>query len=132
MSVSEEGHVANAHAHGRLRVVSLFQEAVGIFGLDGNLRQGYPVDAGRHAVVYSDLDNNGHANNGRYPHWAIDALPPELPTRGTVRDFCINYNREVRLGDTLEMLRATDGQGTWYVEGRHGNAQSFICKIVFG
>ena len=88
-------------------------------------------EAGVHVVTYSDLDYNHHANNGRYPHWAMDALPTEVSTRQTVTDFLFNYNREVRLGGEVRLLRYRDADGAWYVEGLIDDLQSFICKIVF-
>lgn len=91
-----------------------------------------PVEnAGTHLVTYSDLDYNQHANNAKYPHWAMDVLPTEVTTGQTVTDFYINYNREVRLGDPVELIRTQGPDGAWYVEGLVDGLQSFICKIVF-
>lgn len=89
------------------------------------------TEAGTHRVTYSELDYNFHANNGRYPHWAIDCLPPEFPINHTVREFCINYNREVRHNETVQLLRAQDADGSWYVEGSCDGLQCFICRIAF-
>ena len=88
-------------------------------------------EAGTHRVSYSDLDYNAHANNGKYPHWAMDCLPEEVTTGQRVTDFYINYNREVRLGASVNLLRTQGPDGAWYVEGLSDGLQSFICKIVF-
>lgn len=88
-------------------------------------------DAGVHVVTYSDLDYNHHANNGKYPHWAMDCLPEEVTSGQTVTDFYLNYNREARLGDSVRLVRAQGPDGAWYVEGLVDGLQSFICKIVF-
>ena len=48
-----------------------------------------------------------------------------------VTDFIINYNREVRLGENVSLVRAQGPDGAWYVEGLADGLQSFICKIVF-
>ena len=90
-----------------------------------------PEDAGVHVVGYSDLDYNRHANNGKYPHWAMDCLPAEIAATRMVSDFIINYNREVRMGENVQLLRACDAAGAWYVEGRVDGLQCFICKISF-
>ena len=88
-------------------------------------------EAGIHAVSYSDLDYNLHANNAKYPHWAMDCLPAEVTMKQDVTDFIINYNREVRLGENVSLVRAQGPDGAWYVEGLADGLQSFICKIVF-
>ena len=88
-------------------------------------------DAGIHAVTWSDLDYNRHANNAKYPHWAVDCLPAELTTSRKISDFAINYNREARLGGAVQLIRAQGPDGAWYVEGLADGLQSFICKIVF-
>ena len=87
--------------------------------------------AGEHVVRYTDLDYNNHANNGKYPHWAMDCLPEEVALKKRVRDFYLTYNREARMGDTVALVRAQDADGAWYVEGLCEGLQSFICKIVF-
>lgn len=89
-------------------------------------------EAGVHLVTWSDLDYNLHANNAKYPHWAMDALPKDVVMNQNVTDFCINYNREARLGETVRIVRARGADGAWYVEGLVENLQSFICKIAFG
>ena len=89
-------------------------------------------DAGFHVVAWSDLDYNRHANNGKYPHWAMDCLPAEITTTQAVSDLSLNYIHEVRLGGKVELIRAQGPDGAWYVEGVCNGAQSFVCKIVFG
>ena len=87
--------------------------------------------AGTHLVSYSDLDYNLHANNAKYPHWAMDCLPEDVTMKQDVTDICINYNREVRLGEKVQLIRAKGPDGTWFVEGLCDGLQSFICKIAF-
>ncbi len=94
-------------------------------------RDAVKEDAGTHIVSYSEIDYNLHANNGRYPGWAMDCLPVEVTTGKTVTDFYLNYNREIRLGGEVQLIRAQGADGAWYVEGLHDELQSFICKIVF-
>ena len=93
-------------------------------------REAVKEDAGVHIVRYTDIDYNFHANNAKYPAWAMDCLPEEITTTKTVTDFFINYNREVGLGDEVQLVRAQSPEGTWYVEGLCEGLQSFICKIV--
>lgn len=88
-------------------------------------------DAGVHIVKYTDIDYNLHANNAKYPAWAMDCLPESETMNKRVSDFYINYNREVRLGSNVQLVRAQGADGAWFVEGLFEGAQSFICKIVF-
>ena len=83
-----------------------------------------------HAVRYSDVDSNHHVNNTRYTAWAMDCLPDDLTFNHTLREIGINFNREARPGETVELLHAED-QGVHYVEGRVGDSQVFICKMIF-
>lgn len=82
-----------------------------------------------HRAVYSDLDYNGHVNNARYSVWAMDCLPLELSCGRTVRRLSINFNNEVLPGETVTLTHFPDGD-IHYVEGRVGEVQSFICRIV--
>ena len=84
-----------------------------------------------HTVMYSDVDYNGHANNARYPVWAFDSLPPELTTKNRLSDFYINYNRELHLGETTELVRTTRESGSFIIEGRSNGQQNFICRLDF-
>ena len=60
-----------------------------------------PLSGGReyeHAVVYSDLDFNCHANSVKYIQWAVDTLPLELLQQKRFARTDINFIREARYG----------------------------------
>lgn len=82
-----------------------------------------------HLVAYSDLDMIGHTNNARYVVWAMDCLPPEV-TEKPVKDLCINFNKETRQGEEVELFRLQDGDA-WYVEGRVDGKSCFTVKMEF-
>lgn len=93
-----------------------------------------------HKVVYSDLDMNGHVNNVRYTVWAMDALPLEVTNSNVLKELTINFNSEVRIGDTVEIFvhrddnpspDVPDSQFSYYVEGRVDGKSSFIEQLVF-
>ncbi len=86
----------------------------------------------QYTVKYSDTDYNGHANNARYPVWAYDALPLETAASGRIKDFCINYNRELHPGETVELAVVRPSENSWIVEGKHEGMQNFICRMDFG
>ena len=83
-----------------------------------------------HPVRYSDVDSNHHVNNTRYTAWAMDCLPDELTFQRTMREIEINFNREARPGETVSLYHA-EADGAHYVEGRVGDSQVFICKMLF-
>jgi acyl-ACP thioesterase len=87
-------------------------------------------NAGSHAVVWSDLDSNGHANNCVYTQWAIDLMPYEYVRNHRVSDVEINYFHEIRPGSTVDFLLARS-ENRWYVTGKVGDTVCFIERIEF-
>lgn len=83
-----------------------------------------------HCVSYSDVDFVGHTNNARYVVWAMDCLPYEEVASRRVRRLRINFNKETRPGDVVELFR-TPVEGGWMVEGRIGDRSSFCVEILF-
>ena len=85
----------------------------------------------RHTVRWSDIDYNQHANNVRYTVWAMDALPEELVHERMLKELTINFNREARPGETVELWHALDPDGAHIIEGRVEDHQVFIEKLLF-
>ncbi|MCQ2115309.1 MAG: thioesterase [Bacteroidales bacterium] len=92
-------------------------------------------ECGQRVVSYSDIDKNEHTNNVRYTVWAIDCLDRQLVTENPIRSFEINFIREARPNETVDLRKGcvTDENGvtSWYVEGLVEGQQSFICRIQF-
>lgn len=91
-------------------------------------------DCGKRLVSYSDIDKNEHTNNVRYTVWAIDSLDREMVTANPIRSFEINFVREARPDETVDLRRGkvqTEDGTVWYVEGYVEGQQSFICRIQF-
>ncbi len=84
-----------------------------------------------HTVSYSDVDFLGHANNARYMVWAMDCLDPEALSVRRAKDIYINFNKETRPGETVQLCRYTDGPDSCYVEGLVDGRQSFIVKVDY-
>lgn len=89
-------------------------------------------EIGSHKVVYSDLDYNGHANNAKYTVWALDSLPFDYVRNHPVRRIEINFNKEAPLGETVHFYHAELSPDTHLLEGRSGDSQIFITKLIFG
>ena len=86
---------------------------------------------GSHRVQYSDVDYNQHANNVKYTSWVLDSLPEELVYNSKLKELTINFNREVRPGEIVELWLAVSPDGARIVEGRVGDHQVFIERLLF-
>ncbi|MBO4388634.1 MAG: hypothetical protein J5785_04270 [Spirochaetales bacterium] len=86
---------------------------------------------GTRRVLFSDVDYNQHANNVKYTVWAMDALPEELVNEKLLKELTINFNKEARPGETVELWHALDPDGAHIVEGRVEGHQVFIERLIF-
>jgi len=68
---------------------------------------------GERRIGYADLDYNMHMNNTKYPDTVCDFLPDPLGVR--ITGMSLSYHREAAYGDLLEVERATDGKGNFYI-----------------
>ena len=86
-------------------------------------------------VTYSDLDMMGHVNNVKYTEWAMNAIELDVTTTRHLKELTINFNNEVKAGDSVELYRhmenGEDGILVYYIEGRVDGKSSFIEKLVF-
>ena len=83
-----------------------------------------------HEVLYSDIDVNAHTNNAKYIEWAFDTIPSdELQKRGGIDSYQINFNHETRLGDRVDLYRASTATGEFFVEGRCGDKPVFQTAV---
>ena len=86
---------------------------------------------GSHVVRYSDIDHNQHANNVKYTVWAMDALPAELTGEHDLKELSINFNKEARPGETVDLYHLLEEDGAHLIEGRVGDQQVFIERLRF-
>ena len=87
-----------------------------------------------HVVSYSDIDMLGHANNAMYMHWAMDAVDYDITSSRAIKEFTINFNREARPGENVEIYRVVqeiDGDLHVWVEGKVDGSSSFCIKMLF-
>ena len=92
-----------------------------------------PKDAERfasHKIMYSDVDFLGHTNNARYIAWSMDSIGYEITSEHQVKDVRINFNKETKVGDQVELFRLKDGN-VWYVEGRLDGKSCFTVRMEF-
>lgn len=86
------------------------------------------TSAGEWTVHYSQCDLNGHLNNAFYLDLVCDALAQDVVRSGPVTFASINYHREIRMGESVEVLYAPSAEG-WYVIGRHDGQTMFECYL---
>jgi acyl-ACP thioesterase len=96
--------------------------------------------AAERTAVYSDIDFNGHMNNARYVQWIQDITEPGTLGQAKAMRLDINYLREVKLGETLELWKAplpeqSPGQNPFRggvslaVEGRRDGEAAFRAEL---
>lgn len=84
---------------------------------------------GLRPVYYTDLDCNYHLNNTAYTRIATDFLPPDYRDREVV-DYVVNFNKETKLGETLEIRGGLSG-GCYITQGFVDGVQHFASELTF-
>ncbi len=87
-----------------------------------------------HKVAYSDVDMNGHANNAMYMQWAMDAVDYDIASTRAVKEFTINFNHEIKPGNTVSLFKTKveDGGNLHvFVEGKVEEQSAFTVEILF-
>ena len=87
-----------------------------------------------HTVTYSDVDMNGHANNAMYMQWAMDAVDYDIASTRAVKEFTINFNHEIKPGNTVSLFKTKveDGGNLHvFVEGKVEEQSAFTVEILF-
>lgn len=82
-------------------------------------------------IKYSDIDGNGHTNNARYGAFTADALPESL-RRASFTDFRLNYAKEARLGQKMQILGKKDDENKKLtLVGMAGGEVSFEAELFW-
>ena len=113
------------------RIVRKDKDFTGEFYTVPILPEGFPrfrpdvlTPAGSYTVTQSDLDGNNHTNNCRYADMVEQAVPNASPA-----DFVINFSRETRLGDVIELFTSAAPEGKTIVSGMTGSETIFSALI---
>ena len=80
-------------------------------------------------VFYTDLDLNSHINNAVYTRIAVDFLPEAQRTR-KLRDYEINFKRETKLGEVLD-IRGGETEHGYVIQGFVGEELHFSSRFTF-
>jgi len=63
-------------------------------------------------VVLSDVDIVNHANNVKYLEWCLDNIDPRPILKQQLKSFDMNFMRELKLGDAVQLLFAKESNAT--------------------
>lgn len=79
------------------------------------------------SVKKSDIDYNGHMSNGKYIQLADEYIPVESHP-GKIR---VEYKRQSRLGELLEVYKATeDGKTIIKIQGKEDSSVKAVVELV--
>ena len=113
------------------RIIRVNKDFVGEFDTNPILPDGFPrfrpdvlTPAGSYTITVSDLDGNNHTNNCRYADMVERALPNVSPA-----DFTINFARETRLGDVIELFTSVTPEGKTIVSGSMDGETVFSALV---
>lgn len=82
-------------------------------------------------IKFSDIDANGHTTNSRYAAFVEDALPQEFQGK-QIRDFRLNYSKEVMLGDELFVYGKIDSENSHLIlVGKTKDFASFEAELFY-
>lgn len=84
---------------------------------------------GTKSILYSDLDANGHSNNSKYINFVLDLLPNEYQTKNFT-DVRLNYSKETKLGDQLEIKVAYE-ENKIIAQGIVDGTSSFEAELYY-
>lgn len=73
-------------------------------------------EAGDRDVRWSDIDCNAHMNNAVYADIMCDYFPGDIVGK-KISEFQIDFSSEAVLGDKITILRSTDENGGYLIEG---------------
>lgn len=82
-------------------------------------------------IKYSDIDGNNHVNNARYGAFVADSIPADFRTV-TFTDFRLNYAKEAKLGQKLEIFgKINESEKKLTIVGKTEEGVSFESELFY-
>ena len=82
-------------------------------------------------IRYSDIDGNNHVNNARYGAFVANAIPENLRD-AAFTDFRLNYAKEAKLGQTLEIFgKVNETEKKLTIVGKTEEGTSFESELYW-
>lgn len=82
-------------------------------------------------VSYSDYDHNNHVNNTKYADFLLDAFSVDELKNKSVSAVRITYVKQSKFGDTIDIYRQKQEDGSWIIEGRVGGELRVQASVKF-
>ena len=79
-----------------------------------------------HQVVFSELDQNGHVNNGRYINWLMDTFLTDFHRANRVQTMQLNYLAEVFPDQLLHIARQQISPNSYLFEVTDGQKKALF------
>lgn len=82
---------------------------------------------------YFDIDLNKHVTSTRYIDWMMDTFPPEFHREHYPQRLSVNYLKETKPLETINIFREQGGEEQFFFEGINAKAETtaFRGRIVF-
>ena len=82
-------------------------------------------------IKYSEIDGNNHVNNARYGAFVTDAIPEQL-RKTAFTDFRLNYAKEAKLGQKLEIFgKINEAERKLTIVGKTEEGTSFESELYW-
>lgn len=82
-------------------------------------------------IRYADIDFNGHMNNTKYINVLLGFIPGGMKGKWLC-DALMEYHAECRAGDTLTVMRGTDGDSFVFSLLGDDGTEHFRAKLIVG
>ena len=80
-------------------------------------------------IRYSDIDLNGHLNNTKYIDYILDIHGSEFYKKHQISHFLINYERELKDGETLTLF--SNNKTPEYIKGEVDGTLSLEVNVSY-
>lgn len=115
---------------------TIFTSMKDIHGIEAHPEKLPPVhgeEVSVNKVTYFDLDVNRHVTTTRYFDWLMDTFTPEFHKRHYPKKLSVNFMKEIKAGDTIQIIRQECPENTYLFEGINQVKENtaFRAKIIF-
>ena len=83
----------------------------------------------KYHILADAIDANRHTNNSQYISFFIDALPSSIMEKINIKRLIVNYLKETKQGDELEvLLKVKEGINEFRIVTKISNGEKEVCR----